>query len=165
MPKIKIGTNIVNFPNSGSDALWSPAVIQFAELVESELEKFTTGFDISPTVFNITILTGSTYDIGADFNPVNVRKFILDYAIYRESDSTSIVESGVLTGIYNDKLAEWKLQDEFNGDKTPSGTAYHSFSIITNRVQLTTKTIPGSALVKNNTISFSAKTELIQIGI
>jgi len=169
MPKIIIGKNVVNFPDSGSDALWSPAVIDFAEIVSTQLLQTSNTYDFAPFVFKITSNTdGALFDIGASFNGSSVRKFALNYGIYRKTDLMSITESGILTGIYNSTDATWTLQDEFYGDKTPLNEPYHSFTINQNKIFLTIKALNGAFVPNtintiNNSISFSAKTELIQV--
>ena len=171
MPKIIIGTDVVNFPDNGSDALWSPAVIQFAELVATQLLTFANPYDISPTVFKLNQNSNptSTFIIGATFDGAYVRKFILDYSIYRIVDvnlptENAIVEAGVLTGTFNTSSEVWILQDEFHGDKKSDGTAYHAFSINgSNQIELQTQYFPGTMDYDLSTISYSAKTELVTL--
>lgn len=171
MPKIVIGTDVVNFPDNGSDALWSPAVIQFAELVASQLLTFANPYDVSPTVFKLNQNSNptSTFIIGATFDGAYVRKFVLDYSIYRVVDygqptENAIVEAGTLTGTFNTSSEEWVLQDEFNGDKKSDGTAYHAFTINgSNQIQLQTEYLTGTMDYDLSTISYSAKTELVTL--
>jgi hypothetical protein len=165
MPKITIGTDVVNFPDNGSDALWSPAVIQFAELVAQQLLFISNPYDISPTIFTITANSSpSNFIIGASFNGDYVRKFSLNYAIYRLTDTTSTTESGVLTGVYNTDDDAWTLQDEYFGDKKSDGTSYHSFTIDSqDRIILTTQQLAGILDEDLSQITFSAKTELVSI--
>jgi hypothetical protein len=169
MPKITIGTDVVNFPNSGSDALWSPAVIQFAELVALQLKTFANPYDYPPTVFKLQQNSNptSTFVIGATFDGTFVRKFVLDYTIYRLFDTDlpsekTVVESGVLTGTF--ELSTWTLQDEFSGDKNSDGSTYHQFSInALNQIELQTEYVSGNIDTLKSTISWSAKTELISL--
>lgn len=168
MPKIQIGTDIINFPNSGTDALWSPSVIQFAELVADTLNGIASPYDISPQVLNLTTDINNEFVLpGTEFPKVAVRKFSLSYAIYRTrtNSSLSVTESGTFTGIYNSKTSQWEWQDEYNGDRQPNGDAYHEFKINSeDKVTLTTTSIgiPGSPYDSlNSKISYSAKTLLV----
>lgn len=164
MGKIQIGTDIINFPNSGSDALWSPAVIQFAESVADVLSGIVSPYDITPKVQTLTT-DGNTGLIlsGATFAGSNVRKFTLNYAIYRTNGVTSISEAGTLTGTFNTSTASWEIQDEYIGDRQANGLAYHSFSIGSEQVFLDTVAIGGAYDNTNSKISFSATTELVSI--
>lgn len=163
MPKIIIGTDVVNFPDNGSDALWSPAVIQFAELVSDELLGLANPYDIIPTVFILSDNSNpSVVDIGATFDSAFIRKFSLSYAIYRVTDSVSIAEAGTVTGVYNTDTGSWTLQDEYIGDRQANGKSYHSFSIDPqNRIILTIEQLAGTINATQSKISFSAKTELV----
>jgi hypothetical protein len=171
MPKIIIGTDVVNFPDSGSDALWSPAVIQFAELVASQLLAFASPYDFAPTVYKLQQNNAptSTFVIGATFDGTYVRKFTLNYSIYRVVDynlptENTVVESGVLTGTFNTETQAWTLQDEFNGDKKPDGSSYHSFSInALKQIELQTQYVSGTIDPLRSAISWSAKTELVSL--
>lgn len=162
MPKIQIGTDIINFPSSGSDALWSPAIIQFAETVADTLSGIVSPYDVTPKVQTLTT-DGNTALVlsGATFSGGNVRKFTLDYAIYRTNGVTSISEAGTLTGTFNTGTASWEIQDEYIGDRQANGQAYHSFSIGSEQVYLDTVAIGGTYDNVNSKISFSAKTELV----
>ncbi len=168
MGKIQIGTDIINFPNNGSDALWSPAIIQFAEVVADTLSGIIGPFDVTPKVQTLTndanaspplALTDATFDGG------NVRKFSLSYAIYRtRTDSTlSISEAGTLTGTFNTDTISWEIQDEYIGDRQANGEPYHKFTIGSEQVFLETVAIGSPYDNINSKISFSAKTELVSL--
>ena len=162
MPKIQIGTDIINFPNNGSDALWSPAIIQFAETVADTLSGIVSPYDVTPKVQTLTT-DGNTglILIGASFDGGNVRKFSLNYAIYRTNGVLSISEAGILTGTFNTDTVSWEIQDEFIGDRQTNGLAYHKFTIGSEQVFLDTVAIGGAYDNVNSKISFSAKTELV----
>lgn len=167
MPKITIGTDVVNFPDSGSDALWSPAVIQFAEVIANAVNDISSSpNDISPTTFTINANANPTslFNIGATFDPVYVRKFTLNYAIYRKFNINTYVEAGVLTGVYNTSSSVWILQDEYFGDRKSDGTSYHNFSINgSNEIELQTEYVAETINTTLSKISFSAKTEVISV--
>lgn len=164
MPKIQVGTDIINFPNNGSDALWSPAIIQFAEAVADTLSGIVSPYDITPKVQTLTTDGNTSLTLtGATFSGSNVRKFELSYAIYRtRSDaSLSISEAGTLTGTFNTLTASWEIEDEYIGNRQANGDSYHYFTIGAEQVFLDTVAIGGAYDNVNSKISFSAKTELV----
>jgi hypothetical protein len=164
MPKIQIGTDIINFPNNGSDALWSPAVIQFAEAVADTLAGIVSPYDVTPKVQTLNTDTNTNLDlVGATFDGGLVRKFSLSYAIYRTrtDSSLSISEAGTLTGTFNTDTVSWEIQDEYIGDRQANGEPYHKFNIGSEQVTLDTVGIGSPYDNINSKISFSAKTELV----
>lgn len=173
MPKIIIGNDVINFPDSGSDALWSPAVIQFAEAVELQLLASSNTYDISPSRVQISSNPATlTVNLGISFDGSFVRKFVLDYVIYRIYDypasPTSCIEAGTLTGSFDTAAAQgWILQDEFNGSKKVDGTSYHQFFVDYSNANLIKVNIDqfgsGTIYTPLSAISFSAKTELVNV--
>ncbi len=164
MPKIQIGTDIINFPNNGSDALWSPAVIQFAEAVADTLSGIISPYDVTPKVQTLNTDTNTNLALGgATFDGGLVRKFSLNYAIYRTrtDSSLSISEAGILTGTFNTDTVSWEIQDEYIGDRQANGEPYHKFTIGSEQVFLDTVGIGSPYDPINSKISFSAKTELV----
>ena len=164
MPKIQIGTDIINFPNNGSDALWSPAVIQFAEAVADTLAGIVSPYDVTPKVQTLDNDQNPSLElVGASFDGGLVRKFSLSYAIYRtRSDSSlSISEAGTLTGTFNTDTVSWEIQDEYIGDRQANSLPYHKFTIGSEKVFLETAAIGSPYDGINSKISFSAKTELV----
>jgi hypothetical protein len=164
MPKIQIGTEIINFPNNGTDALWSPAVIQFATSVASALSGIVSPFDITPTVQTL-INDGNSNLVIADasFSGGNVRKFSFSYVIYRTNGIISISESGTVTGTFDELAVSWDIQDEYIGDRQADGRSWHSFSMIAEQLVLDTVAMGGAYDNVNSKISYSAKTELASV--
>lgn len=164
MPKIQIGQDIINFPSNGSDALWSPAVIQFAQIVANTLSG--TAVNIPPKVQTLSNDLNTNADlIGATFDGGAYRKFSLSYVIYRErlDGSFSISESGTLTGSFNELSNSWELQDEYIGDRQANGTSWHSFTISGDQIQFSTPAIGAPYDNVNSKISFSAQRELASV--
>jgi len=162
MPRIQIGTEVIDFPKNGTDALWSPAVIQFALAVADQLSGIVSPFDVTPKVQTlITNLNVGLVISSALFPGGSVRKFTLDYAIYRVSSTTSISEAGTLTGTFNTDTGLWEIQDEYIGDRQANGTSYHTFSMSGDQVLLDTVAIGGVYDNVNSKISYTGRTELV----
>lgn len=162
MPRINIGGTIINFPNSGTDANWAPAVIEFAQAVADVLASIASPFDISPRV---QILT-SDNNINININSVtfpsgSVRAFLFSYAIYRVNDTMALAETGSIYGVYDTLNSTWSLNHQFEGEKQSSGQPYHTFIMSGDQMQLSTVAIGGSYDSNNSKISYSAKTNLI----
>ena len=165
MPKIQIGTDIINFPNSGTDALWSPAVIQFAEAVADKLAALASEYDIPPQVQNLNSDSNTNLVINnAAFAGNVVRKFSFNYAIYRATTdlSVKIAEAGTLTAVYNTGTSSWDFEDQYVGDRQANGESYHLFDVNSSgQVLLTTVAIGSPYDSTNSRISFSGKTEKV----
>jgi hypothetical protein len=159
---ITIGNQTIKFPLSGEDALWSPAIIDFAQAVSAQLSAIASPFDISPRVQTLTIDTNPALTIeDAVFPSGSVRSFSLSYSIYRTNGVDVLSEDGLVNGVYDTANSTWYLQHEFNGDKQSDGIPYHTFTMSGDQLQLTTVGIGGSYDSVNSTISYSATTLLI----
>lgn len=155
--KITIGSTVINFPTSGTDANWAEAVVEFAEAVQDKLLEVGLPYDKAPQVISLPE-SGAT-DL-ATFPSAEVREFTFTYATYRVATSPTISkeETGVVTGVYNETTASWDLQHEFSGDKQSDGSSYLTFDMNGNILQVSPVAIGGTYDTTNSTISFSAKT-------
>lgn len=123
---ITIAGTPVQFPSSGQDPNWAPAVIQFAELVSNALSGIVGPFDVPPqaqdlsgALFNPTV---SPVDISAlSFPTSQVRAVFVKYAIYRTATSptTSVHEAGDITAVYDPNgptNGKWEVTRESDGN-------------------------------------------------
>lgn len=163
MPNITIGNTVIPFPDSGSPQDWAPAVIAFAKAVQNQFLLVGSPYDKPPIVQQLSSNANASLKIiNSNFSPLQVRSFIMDYAIYRVTNTNFITEAGKLTGVYNSTTASWEIQDEFIGDKQSDGTSWHSFAMGSgDYVYLTTVILPGTYNGTVSTFSYSAKTELV----
>lgn len=161
MPRLVIGTRVIEFPDSGSSPLWSEAVIDFAQSVESQLALTASAFDVPPRVQILTSDSNSGLNItDCIFPSGSVRSFSVFYAIYRTNGVTSLIQQGEIRGIYDTLEAAWYLNDEFNGDRQADGLPYQSFQMSGDQLQLNTTLLGGAYDTANSRISYSAKTQL-----
>jgi hypothetical protein len=171
--KIQIGTEIITFPTSGTDANWAEAVDQFAIAVAEQLSLINTANDVAPTV--LLVPNGGVLDLSSAIFPSGtaagkVRSFVLTYAIYKASTGVGAevkVESGTFSGVYS-TTAGWITQREFVGDRFSDGTSYHTFRMKpsdTDQVQLVVDHPIGGATydTANSKITYSAKTEPVSV--
>lgn len=166
MGKVFIGTTVINFPTSGTDANWGIAVEQFADSVAKELAGLASPFDVSPRVVTLNNDANSNLPVpGCLFPSTSVRSFSLNYAIYRTNGTgvgtTTLAEEGTVSGVFNTNTALWHLQHDFSGDRQGNGQAYHTFDMTGNELTITTVAIDGSYDSVNSKLSYSAKTILI----
>lgn len=156
--KITIGSTVINFPTSGTDANWAEAVTEFALAVENELLSVGLITDIAPIVQAIP--SAATTQLFTMDGSV-VRAFTMQYGSYRVSTgvgATSKTVSGVVYGVYNETASTWTIQHEFFGDKQSNGEPYLTFDMNGNILEVTTVAIGGTYDPANSTISYSAKT-------
>lgn len=170
MPNIQVGNQIIKFPNSGADANWAPAIVQFAEAVGSQLLILGNPGDKSSRVEQLTANGLTNWNIpNATFIGSETRKFTFSYAIMRRNYVTptplSIAEQGVVEGVYNTYLNSWELTHNFTGPRQVgvgvNGLAYHTFNMSGSQLRLTAAAIPEPTNGDYGTISWSAKTELV----
>lgn len=144
MPTITIQGTIIDFPNSGASPNWAPAVIEFAQAVEEAIASAIGEFDVPPQVLTIDSSNpASNVDITAlNFPTSDVRGVDIFYSVFRETDSTSAVESGTMTIVYNSDGSignKWELTREYTGPG-----AEIEFNITdTGQVQYTTTALSG----------------------
>lgn len=159
---ITIGNQTIKFPLSGEDALWSPAIIDFAQAVSVQLSAIASPFDVSPRVQTLTSDTNSGLNIeDAVFPSGSVRSFNFSYSIYRTNGVTVLSEDGIVNCVYDTANSTWYLQHEFNGDKQADGQPYHTFAMSGDQLTLSTVALGGAYDSANSTISYNAKTLLI----
>jgi hypothetical protein len=168
---ITIGDTIIQFPASGSSPNWSPAIIQFAELVSIQLQSISSPFDVAPTVQVLTSninagipLTGNGANLS--FPHGSVRSFNFTYAVYQVSSgagAASIAITGTVIGVYNTTTTAWSIQNDYSGNVQANGEPWVSFDMNSmDELLLITVGIPGAVYdTVHSTISYSAKTELV----
>lgn len=161
MPRLIIGGQVIEFPNSGQDPLWSTAVIDFAEAVTSALAATGSAFDVPPKVQILTSDSNSNLSMtDCIFPSASVRSFSLYYAIYRTNGTISLLQQGEVRGEYDTLENTWILNDSFNGDVQASGLACQSFAMNGDQLTISTTAMGGSYDTTESTVSYSAKTQL-----
>lgn len=164
MPKIKIGGTIIDFPNTGKDPTWSPAIIQFAQAVETRFNSISSGNDVSPTTYQLQDNLNTNLELPGTsaFNSELIRSFVFSYSIYRVSTGVGameLAEVGTVNGVFDDKLSAWFLEHNFEGERQSTGESYHTFNMVSGKLTLSTVAISGAVYDGNNSkISYSAKT-------
>ena len=158
--KITIGSTVINFPTSGTDANWAEAMDAFAIAVKDQLTAVGLPKDVSPQVTDIND-SGFQTLTQTDFDNSIVRGFTFNYATYRVSGTTTKSETGTVIGVYNPTTTNWILEHEFAGDTQPNGQSYIIFDMDPanpNSLRMNLTSIGGIYDAVNSKISFSAKT-------
>lgn len=94
---------VIDFPSSGQDPNWAPAVIAFAEAVTAALQGVAGDFDVSPQIFTLDAYNpGTNVAIPLLTFPVsNVLSVQINYSVTRTTSLTTVVDAGVITMVYN----------------------------------------------------------------
>lgn len=117
---ITINGTIINFPSSGQDPNWAPAVIQFAEEVANALA-FTVGpFNVPPQVYIMVANSNSNVTLpNLSFPPSNVQGAVITYSVFRTTTATTVSETGELFINFNPTSpvnSKWEISRDYVGD-------------------------------------------------
>jgi hypothetical protein len=92
------------------------------------------------TTFTVANNQASAADVtGLLFDPITTRSFVLDYSIYRQTDtaSSALAQAGQLRGVYNTQSGVWLMSDDYSGQNAgvvfsiqPSGQIRYTSSNI-----------------------------------
>lgn len=157
--KITIGSTVINFPSSGTDANWAEAMDEFATAVTEQLAGVGLTYDVPPQVEEL-IESGTNPIPLANFPNVSVRGFTLTYSAYRVASSPTVskTQTGTVIGVYDATQNLWTLQHEFTGEKQSNGEPYITFDMNSDSLEVTTVSLGGLYDQPNSKISFTAKT-------
>ena len=151
--QITIQGTVIDFPSSAQSPNWAPALIQFAQSVESALSAAIGPYDVSPQVIDIQNGVTGANVLALSFSSAVIRSFQVRYSVYRESSVPAELEaeSGTILATYDG--TNWNLEREFMSNKpTPSIT----FSIdSTGQVSYTSSAL--TSLGYSGKLSFAAQ--------
>ncbi len=150
---ILISGTTINFPSSGDSPNWSPAVIQFAQLVAAALQFSFGPFDIPPQTYDLIADVNTNVALpNLSFPTTQVIGAIVSFSVSRVSSSSTVSETGEIIVNYNPTFPtneKWQINTEFIGN------ANITFSITdVGQVQFSTTTIGGSFV--SGTITYQA---------
>lgn len=128
MPLINIAGTLIQFPDSSSNPNWSPAIVQFAQAVESALSGLAGSFDVAPQTYTMVASVNNNIDLpGLSFPPSQVLSVNIGYSILRDPDTAVsgniVVQSGTMTLVYN--------ADGGTGEKWTQSHEYDSNASVT----------------------------------
>jgi len=156
--KITIGTHVIDFPTSGTDANWAEAVTDFAVFASETINGISSPYDIIAQVTELN-QASETVPLTGSFDPASVRAFSLNYSISRTATNSAdnITETGTVTGTYT--ASGWILYDEYTGNRSSTGSSFHSFSMPSNVIFLQTFPLDLSvgSTYSSGSVSYSAK--------
>lgn len=99
MPQIIVGTTPIDFPDSGSPADWSQAVIVFAQTVAQTLATLASTGDIPVKVMQLTGSDNPVTDKEVTdlvFATDSLRAVHVRYSVYRSTSDISVQETGLM---------------------------------------------------------------------
>lgn len=156
---IVISGQVIDFPESSASPNWAPAIIAFAEAVETALNGLSGSFDVPPSTFDIDGAafnpTGSAVDLpNLSFSTSAVRGAYIRLAVGRTTDDTSAYETTLIITVYNpdgDVGSKWEFS------RTTIGDGMIDFSISdAGQVSFTTAALTGTASSHLGLITYSA---------
>lgn len=154
MPTITISGTPIEFPSTGNSPDWSPAVIQFAEAVESALLSAIGVADVPPQLFTLLDNVNTNLDLpNLSFSTTEVRSVTIDFSVRRSTLLHVTEAKGRLNLLFDDETDVWLVQRE---DDIGNITSEVTFNVTNQgRVQINTTFLPG--LEYQGSISYSAK--------
>jgi hypothetical protein len=140
--QIQIQGTVINFPSSGENPNWAPAVIEFAQLVEVALNAAIGPYDIAAQTYNIDAYNTGGIDIpNLSFDNSVVRSAKIVISTYRTNTSPSITvaETRDIDIVYNPTgptNGKWEIEQERMGNASISFSVSDSgqFSFITTSI-------------------------------
>lgn len=160
--KVTYGSQVISIPESGASPNWAPGIVSAFQAIAKQLQGITSTFDIPPSVQVLATDTNAGLNVqNAIFPSDQVRSFTFSYAIYKTNGAISIAEDGAVKGVYDTLNSLWTLSHTFSGPRQTNGTAYNTFSMSGDQLQLITVPIGGSYDSAHSKISYAGKTILI----
>ena len=107
----------IEFPATGESPNWAPALIEFAQAVETAFNSAIGPYDIPSQVVELTSNANETPYLLLNtlaFPTSDVRAAFINYSVIRQSSTTQVKEVGTLFAIYNG--SNWILTREYTGD-------------------------------------------------
>lgn len=159
MPTVIINGQVIDIPNSGGSPNWAPAIIEGFQAIEAALNLSLGLYDIAPQTFNLLNNINTNLDLpNLTFPTSAVAGAVITYTIFRESDTQTHSETGIITLNYNESTGVFSLGREFSGGKQSDGQSFCSFSVTpSGQVQLTTVGLSG--VYTSGKITYSAKAQ------
>jgi len=137
---LTINNKTFEIPTPGEDPGWGGDTTDWIKEANKIIASLFGPGDILRSSFNIADIAVDQTVLGLAFDPLSIRGAIIEYTVYRESDSTPSgnSETGVIHVNYDDSAAtKWTMTQDLMGD------ANITFEIdsTTGQIKYTTTTI------------------------
>jgi hypothetical protein len=117
---LTVNNNTFAYPVPGDEPGWGEGATGWAVEVTEVLESLQGTDDIPETTFNVANnISVATDIVGLVFNPATVRSAVVDYSIYRSTDTNELAEKGKLELVYKNGASpglKWTIGRVFFGD-------------------------------------------------
>lgn len=117
---LTVNNNTFAYPSDGDEPGWGADATGWATEVTDVLQGLQGTNDIAQTTFTVANNISSAADVvGLLFNPATVRSAVVEYSVYRKTDSNELAEKGTLELIYKNGGtigAKWTIGRVFFGD-------------------------------------------------
>lgn len=153
---ITIQGTVIQFPSDADSPDWSPAVIQFAQLVATALSGVVGPYDVAPYVYTMVADTNTNVALpNLTFPDSAVRAAFIRYSVSRSNSSSENDEAGNIVVVYNTLAGTWEMI------QSKVGITDITFSIANDgQVQFSSTGIGGTSPI--GTISYKAEAVLQQ---
>lgn len=115
-----VNNNTFAYPVTGDEPGWGEPATGWAAEVTNVLSELQGGNDIIQTSFNVANNISSPLDVvGLIFNPAQVRSAVVEYSVYRTTDTNELSETGELFLVYKNGGtigSKWSIGRMFFGD-------------------------------------------------
>lgn len=109
-------------PDVNESPNWSEGLVEFFQAVADALESSVGTYDVVPQTFTMASNANSNVDITPlSFPTANVQSVLIQYAIYRSTNTNSEAEAGQLELVYNAMGStgfKWQMSRSYTGTST-----------------------------------------------
>lgn len=148
---LTINNKEFEYPEVGQEPGWGEDATAWAEEVTEVLNAIAGPDDILETTFTINNNISTPANIaGLLFNTATVRSAVIEYNIYRTTNTNEVAENGTISVVYKSVVDTWDLSQVTNGD---AGVYF----TITNSGQVQYESTNITGLNYDGVISFEAR--------
>ena len=114
--QVTLNGETFQIPIQGQNPAWGEQLTDLLQALVNAANSASGPADILLTSFNVSNNVASPTNItGAAFDTSQVRSFIMQYDLYRSTNSNELSEVGHLYGTYKSSAGTWELNQSYAG--------------------------------------------------